>query len=119
MEIYTIRWKPHKFCVKKLKFVRDLSHTKFVWHVVLLEVDTYQKQILLYNFASKVEKNGKKMIFIQYFGYFSKMWSPPPCFCNTLPKNNFTENFWPKHHLTEHRLTECYLIESSFDRTAI
>jgi hypothetical protein len=25
----------------------------------------------------------------------------------------------PKHHLTEHRLTECYLIESTFDRIAV
>jgi hypothetical protein len=42
----------------------------------------------------------------------------------TLPKNNFTKKIdrkaiWPKHHLTELRLTECHLTESSFDRKVI
>jgi hypothetical protein len=37
----------------------------------------------------------------------------------TLPNNHFTEFFRPKDHLTEHRLTECHLIESSFDRIAV
>jgi hypothetical protein len=42
----------------------------------------------------------------------------------TLPKNHFTEIFWPKHlltehRLTEHRLTESHLTERSFDRIAV
>jgi hypothetical protein len=36
-----------------------------------------------------------------------------------LPKFFDRKAIWPNHHLTEHRLTECYLTESSFDWIAV
>jgi hypothetical protein len=35
------------------------------------------------------------------------------------PKIFDRKTIWPKHHLTEHRLTDCHLTESSFDRIAV